>query len=206
MMLTNKAGHRPLTGPGYTFDATLGYPGEGPSHQPPTSRGVRPTLRLWSTRRPHAASVDSLRVRLHFDGNPPKTTFGNSDTRLGQWLHASRHRSKTEATTGEIPRSISVDSFQHSTTSDNITTVTPGVIVPDHGVRRRHRQDFRPSGIIAPVAPGADATEVLLSPPTASRSSTLGGGESVTGTTRVKFSCYSGGPAPEPDPKTRTTF
>ncbi len=149
LILTNKAGHRPLTGLGYPFDATLGYPGEGPSHNPPTRRGVRPSLRLWSTRRSQTTSVDSLRIRLDFDGNSTKTTFGNSDTRLGQWLHASRHHYKTEATTG--------------------------VVASNRGARRRHRQDSRPSVIIAPVALGADATEVLPAPLTASSSYTIGG-------------------------------
>jgi hypothetical protein len=126
--MTNEAGHSPLPGLGYTFDATLGYPGEGPSHHPP-----------------HSAAVDSLRIRLDFEHNLPKTTFGNSDTRLGQWLHASRHQAMTDATTR--------------------------VTFSNTGFRRRHRQDSRHrttaagghSGTEAPVAPGAEATDTFPS-------------------------------------------
>ena len=93
MLCPSKAGHGPRTGLGYSFDATLGYPGEGPSHSPPLRRCSRPSLRLWSTKRPHA--MDPLRVRLEFSASavdplPSKTVHGNSDTRLGQWLHNAR--------------------------------------------------------------------------------------------------------------------
>ncbi len=65
--LTNKTDHGPRTGLGYQFDATLGYPGEGPSHSPFTRRGTRPSLRVWSTKRPERHVVDPIRVRLDFN-------------------------------------------------------------------------------------------------------------------------------------------
>jgi hypothetical protein len=143
--MTNEAGHSPPLGLGHPFDATLATPGKDPPNIPPTRRGVRPSLRLWSTRRPHSAAVDSLRIRLDFEHNLPKTTFGNSDTRLGQWLHASRHQAMTDATTGVT--------FSHT------------------GFRRRHRHDSRHhtteagghSGTEALVAPGAEATDTFPS-------------------------------------------
>jgi hypothetical protein len=54
--MTTKGGRAPLTGLGYLFDATLRYPGKGSSHHPPTRRGVRPSLRFWSTRRPNTTA------------------------------------------------------------------------------------------------------------------------------------------------------
>jgi hypothetical protein len=90
--LTNKSGHGPRTGLWYQFDATLGYPGEGPSHSLFTRRGTRPSLRVWSTKRPKRHVVDPIRVRLDFNPIPlaTKVDHGNSDTRLGRWLQSSR--------------------------------------------------------------------------------------------------------------------
>jgi hypothetical protein len=86
---TNKSGHGPRMGLGYTFDSTLGYPGEGPSPSPHYRRG---TLRIWSTKRLHTTLVDPVPIpsNLHGDRAPLKTTHGNSDTSLGRWLHTVR--------------------------------------------------------------------------------------------------------------------
>jgi hypothetical protein len=61
---TTKAGHGPRSGLGYQFDATLGYPREGPSHSPFTRRGTKPSLRVWSTKRPERRVADPSRIRL----------------------------------------------------------------------------------------------------------------------------------------------
>jgi hypothetical protein len=104
--MTNKSGHGPRTGLGYQFDSTMGYPGEGPSHSRFTQQGTRPSLRVWFTKRPGQHMVDPLRVRL--DVSPislaPKLAHGNSDTRLGRWLHSSRSPLSTGLSQADSPR------------------------------------------------------------------------------------------------------
>ncbi len=104
--MTNKSGHGPRTSLGYQFDSTMGYPGEGPSHSPFTRRGTRPSLRIWSTKRPARHMVDPLRVRLDVSPIPlaPKLAHGNSDTRLGRWLHSSRSPLSTGLSQADSPR------------------------------------------------------------------------------------------------------
>ena len=79
-------------GLGFLFDSTMGYPGEGPSHSPNTRHGFRPSLRLWSSKRPSTALVARNTISLDVPGRQPpsKTAHGNSDTSLGRWLHAAR--------------------------------------------------------------------------------------------------------------------
>ena len=56
-------------------------------------RGTKPSLRIWSTKRPGRASVDPVQVHSEFTTKTLalKTTHGNSDTRLGRWLHGEPH-------------------------------------------------------------------------------------------------------------------
>ncbi len=99
--MLNSGGVGPRTGLGYPFDSTLGYPGEGPSRYPHMRRGERPSLHLWSTRERSTPSADAVSTRLVFDAAPPpqKAAHGNNDTRLGQWLHASRRLGTTDIAT-----------------------------------------------------------------------------------------------------------
>ncbi len=103
---TNKAGHGPRTGLGYQFDATLEYPGEGPSHSPFTRRGTKPSLRVWSTKRLGRQVVDPTRVQLDFSpiAMVSKSAHGNSDTRLGRWLHSVRFPPSTDLSPASDPR------------------------------------------------------------------------------------------------------
>ena len=87
-------------GLGYLFDSTLGYPGEGPSHPPHTRRGTRPSLRLWSTKRPYPTLVDPVCTRLVFGTAPVPVVRkpGNLDTSLGRWLQTARTSSPRKHT------------------------------------------------------------------------------------------------------------
>jgi hypothetical protein len=116
----NNGGVGPRIGLGYPFDSTLGYPGEGPSRYPHMRRGERPSLRLWSTRGRPMPSSDAVSTRLVFDDVPPlkKAAHGNSDTRLGQWLQASRRQGTTDIATPRqkrVPDPEAVDGWIAST-------------------------------------------------------------------------------------------
>ncbi len=106
-------------------------------------RGSRPSLRLWSTKRPNAAAVDPLRIWLQFDGVPPpsKAAHGNNDTRLGRWLHNSR----TPATVDDRAR--------HSTTT---AQTQPPTIVRDSSSGHRMGE---PASNTTGTIPADNATE-----------------------------------------------
>jgi hypothetical protein len=102
---------RTWMGRGYLFDATLGYPGEGPSPTPQHRRDVRPALRLWSTRRPDRAPVATSIIPAFSPGGqaPVKIQHGNSDTGLGRWLYAARtHQSQDSPQTGHSRRHLPI--------------------------------------------------------------------------------------------------
>jgi hypothetical protein len=79
----------------------------------PLTRGE---VRVWSTKRPGTAQVDPVRIRLDFEpiSAISKLTHGNSDARLGRWLHASRF----SCSAGRSPhQTIGGDSFLEHTQS-----------------------------------------------------------------------------------------
>ncbi len=81
-----------MHGPWVPLRFHVGVPGEGPSHSPYTRRDTRPSLRVWSTKRPGTAQVDPVRIKLDFEpiSTISKLTHDSNETRLGRWLFASR--------------------------------------------------------------------------------------------------------------------
>jgi hypothetical protein len=108
----NKADRAPLMGLGLLFDSTLGYPGEGPSHSPNTRREFRPSLRLWSSKRPSTTLVEHNLSSLDVAGRQPasKIAHGNSDTSLGRWLHAAQTSKSRREHIGEPFSGLRVNS------------------------------------------------------------------------------------------------